>query len=300
MAQAVCVECGKSFEVSARLAKKAKVCTPKRAPHRAKFVRKSDSTIRREPCQCCRCVYHRKFVVQRQVSLRREDYMDVVDIKLFLAAAKEIAIGYYLAFRVAVNAMLKQGEILALRPEYLVTDTEPCYLKVPCMRRKGRPVECVDLDCETVTALKAWVTRRSKKCETVVTEDEVRCKIHNQDVRACHKAGAEAKKGGLLFGFKRRTLQAKFRQACTAAAIASRHAGRPEEASARLDGGYTMEALRRGGIKQRAARVKDIFGLEALRLAARQESIETTRLYIDHGQLEERRMEFIRPVAWAK
>lgn len=78
------------------------------------------------------------------------------ELTLLLGAAKTMGARWYLAFRLAVNAMLLPHELLAIRVQDLV-DGLPCKLAVPaCVRWANHRIQ-IDLDCHTVHALKDWL-----------------------------------------------------------------------------------------------------------------------------------------------
>jgi len=240
------VICGKAFQREANNAVNAKICLSADAPHRKVDKVMADGSTRKV-CECCRCVY--KKTIGRQRSIEGK-LIPLSRVQEFLKLTQEnYGDEITLAFRTAINAMLRVSELTGLQVGDLAPHAHPLpQLQVMALKKKVKMLYPVDMDAKTIKDLMAYVGTRTE---------------------------------GPIFTVPVRTFQHKFKQVI-------RKMGLPK---------LSIHSLRHTGIANRGKHVKNLNELNYLRIQARHESIETTKLYL--GLEAQERIDMSAKVGWA-
>lgn len=240
----LCAVCGKVFERSKNLRKKAKVCTPFDFNHKAKFEKQPDGQVKKIACACCRCLYKKSLAKNRTLDGK---LIPLGRVPEFLAITKEAYPEVLLAFRTGLNAMLRVTEIASLEVGDLEENAKPLpRLKILALKKTVKMYFPVDIDPNLARELRAHVAGKTE---------------------------------GKIFDIPVRTLQHKFTQVMK-----------------RMGLDLSIHALRHTGISNRARTCKTMDELNYLRVQARHESIETTKLYM--GFEDHQRLEMASRVSW--
>jgi integrase len=156
----VCVVCKDKFTRPANLAVKAKVCTSKSQTHKTTWKKLPDGSTKRISCGCCLCVYKR--TLSKQSSLDGKLVPSEKTGALLRKARELYGDETWLAFRLALNAMLRVRELASLLVSDLKSDVKPVpQLEVVALKKKVEMRYKVDIDPKTAREVKAMVGRRT-------------------------------------------------------------------------------------------------------------------------------------------
>jgi len=151
-----CVVCGKAFERTVNLRKKAKVCTPFEFKHVTRYDTQPDGVVKKVPCQCCRCLYKKTMSKNRSLDGK---LIPMARIEEFLGLVKAQYPEVHLAFRVGLNAMLRVTELASIRPADLEEHHKPLpILKILALKKTVKMYYPVDLTPGISQDLRAAVT----------------------------------------------------------------------------------------------------------------------------------------------
>lgn len=146
-AKLACVVCGKSFVPNRYNLAHQKTCTPAGHVCDTTPVRGTDGVYRRKACACCRDAYKRSGWNKEIISYRK--ILSPEELRRFLAAARKVDEGYYWAFRLCVNAMLRVGEVRLIRVSHFSRQDVQHTVSVPTLKRHARPEIEVAIDRAT-------------------------------------------------------------------------------------------------------------------------------------------------------
>lgn len=150
--------CGKAFERAVNLRKKAKVCTPFEATHKATFEKQPDGSVKRIACSCCRCLYKKTLSKNRSLDGK---LIPLSRVPEFLSTTKERYPEVYLAFRTGLNAMLRVTEIADLEVGDLEDQAKPLpRLMIKALKKAVKMRFPVDIPTELAGELKVYVGSR--------------------------------------------------------------------------------------------------------------------------------------------
>ena len=139
---ATCSVCGKSFSCPANQAPRRESCTPSHSGPRD---------------NCCSCKLRKLSEAGEKI-----EFMSEPEILSFLRIAKkEVGIGFYLAFRLAINGMLKPRDLELLKVSDLKLFKDEQNPTKPCLLKVGKTT--VELDCDTLSAVEGWTQDREAK-----------------------------------------------------------------------------------------------------------------------------------------
>lgn len=161
MTKLECVVCHIPYWRAPNNVPKAKVCTPKKFNHTTKFKKQPDGSTRKISCACCRCLYKKTLAKHRDLDAKMIPSKRFGE---FLRCARETyGETVYLAFRVALNAMLRVTELASLRVEHFKpADKGLAVLEILALKKTVAMLIPVDIDGETAAALKKHIKGRTE------------------------------------------------------------------------------------------------------------------------------------------
>lgn len=139
------METAATATVTCQICEKVFTCPPQHA-------------IRREVCADDQC---RKEAKKRKYRNPQIEFMTAKEVRQFLKAARQVGIGYYLAFRLAINGMLKVRDLTKLKATSLQIYRAEKDAAKPCVLKVGNTK--VELDCETLAAVEEWHGQRKER-----------------------------------------------------------------------------------------------------------------------------------------
>jgi len=155
----VCVVCGSKYLRAPNNAVKAKVCTPFKYTHKVTWIDEPDGNKKKVPCPCCRCIYKKTLAKHRTLdgkilpTARLEEFLRLSE-KLFNK-------GIALAFRTAINAMLRVGELSSIQVGDVDFNLKPIpALYVIALKKAVKIRYKVDIDPEMAADLKVWIGKK--------------------------------------------------------------------------------------------------------------------------------------------
>jgi integrase len=143
-----CYICSKIFYPPPNLVRRAKVCTPTSHECQKKVIERLDGRKKVMPCtaKCCRSRYR----ASAAISLMDQaiDARKLLTDEEFVRVIRETykmngLVGYAIRF-IAVTGC-RVGETALVRREDARVDEDPPVVKIPTLKRGGRPVRTVDL-----------------------------------------------------------------------------------------------------------------------------------------------------------
>ena len=143
---AKCYVCGADFLARYNIGKKAKVCTPT-----SHICRKGD----KGSCiyKCCRSRYLQGASSQAiNETIDTHKLLSEDEFQMVTKATYKLRPPIGLVIRFIAGTGCRVSEALMVRREDLFTDREGSTIKIPCVKREGRPLRTVDLHDEILVA----------------------------------------------------------------------------------------------------------------------------------------------------
>jgi len=160
-----CFLCGKKFQPIYNAIARTKVCTPASHKCRRQIEERPDGRRRVIQCttKCCRSKYRKSAAsvamdqtIDPRKLLTKKEFETVID------ASRKVPNPSGIAIRFIAATGCRVGESLLVRPEDFRPEGAIPGIRVPTLKRGGRPVRTIDLyDKEFVRELSAWVKKAS-------------------------------------------------------------------------------------------------------------------------------------------